>query len=274
MATSNNTTTAQDAARDLVEIYTTASLQSMEHLALVTNGIEYLNVGDLGVTAAELTEEVCERMLTKPPSASVTGPIGNLFKATTVQYWDKLETPSLQDIVDTANLIGRDIFRAGTSEATPIHWATVKRICQGNNKIVERHNAGDEALQDVDIMAFFQDVTAARAREKGEGVKYRNAKGNQDQKAEIVGAIVAAGYGEHLTDDDRQVATDSRGAMGNSSDPDHQWLVAVEILKGCCEGSVPVIKDNAFIAEMNALAGYLETFKSGLKISAPVVATV
>ena len=274
----SKTTTAQDTAQDLYEIYTTASLQSMEHLALVTRGIEYHNVGKLGVSAEELTEMVCERMQTKPPPESVTGPMGTLFEATVSRYWGTLDTPGLQDIVDTASLIGRDIFQTGTPNASPIYWANVKRMCQGNNKIVERHNGGDDALKDVDIIAFLQDVAAARHREKAAGKKYRNAKGNQDQKAEMLGAIVAAGYGEHLTEDQRKAAKASSDAAAAPVDPDHEWLVAIDVLRNACYGNVVIAKTQAFVAEMEALQGYLGVFKANLaapvETPEPVVTTV
>jgi len=269
------TTTAQDMANDLSEIYTDASIQSMEHLALVTTAIEWYDVGNLGVSAEDLTAMVCERMLTKPPTGSVTGPIGKLFGATVSKYWGTLDQPNLQDIVDTANLIGRDIFRSGTDDATPVRWATVKRICQGNNQIVERHNNDDPALADVDIMAFFQDVCAAREREKASGAKYRNAKGNQDQTAEIAGAVEAAGYGEHLDEDLKAKAAKARGSVATvTQDPDHAWLVAVDTIKQCCYGQIPVTKAQAFVAEINALAGDLAVFQANQMAPTPVVTTV
>ena len=293
MATSK-TTTEESIAKDLAEIYTTAAFHSMEHLVLVTTGCERADVADLGIHASDLTKRVCAEMRWKAPTKSITGPIGNLYEATAPTYWETLEAPTLQDIVDTADLIGQTIFQTGTPEAVKVNWSTVKKICQGNGQMVERKalvDAGvikddaDNPLADLDIMAFFTDVLQARDREKAEKVLYRNSKGNQDQTAEVTGAIMAAGYGEHLDKDSIAKADKARNAAKVPTDPDREVLVALEIISGVLTGRVDCGKQAYFLQEMDRLRGDYENFRQSLGLTpvagetpapvpAPVVATV
>lgn len=266
MATSK-ATTEESIARDLAKIYTTAAFHSMEHLVLVTTGCERADVADLGIYASDLTERVCKSMQWSVPSKSITGPIGNLYEATAPTYWETLEAPTLQDIVDMADLIGQTIFQTGTSEAIKVNWSTVKKICQGNGQIVERKALEDPALDDLDIMAFFTDVLQARDREKAAKVLYRNAKGNQDQTAEVAGAIMAAGYGEHLDEESIAKADTARHAAKVTADPDHNVLVALDIVSGVLTGTVDCGKQAYFLQEMDRLRGDYENFRQSLGLT-------
>jgi len=266
MATSK-TTTEESIAKDLAEIYTMAAFHSMEHLVLVTTGCERADVADLGIHASDLTEQVCKSMQWSVPTKSITGPIGNLYEATAPTYWETLEAPTLQDIVDTADLIGQTIFQTGTPEAIKVNWSTVKKICQGNGQIVERKALEDPALDDLDIMAFFTDVLQARDREKAAKVLYRNAKGNQDQTAEVTGAIMAAGYGEHLDEDSIAKADTARNAAKVTADPDHEVLVALDILSGVLTGKVDCGKQAYFLQEMDRMRPDYENYRQSLGLT-------
>ena len=269
-------TTEESIAEDLCEIYTAAGIHSMEHLVLVTTGCEGADVADLGIHASDLTERVCEAMRWSVPTKSITGPIGNLYQVTGPTYWDTLEQPTLQDIVDMADLIGTTIFQTGTREAVKVNWSTVKKICQGQGDIVSRKwqiDAGileddpDAPLADLDPMAFFQDVLQARDREKATKVKYRNAKGNQDQTAEVTGAIMAAGYGEHLDEDSIAKADAARNAAKVTADPDREVLVALDIISGVLTGKVDCGKQAYFLQEMDRLRGDYENFRQSLGLT-------
>ena len=272
-------TTEASIAQDLVEIYTTAAFHSMEHLVLVTTACERADVADLGIHASDLTEQVCKSMQWSVPTKSITGPIGNLYEATVPAYWENLEAPTLQSIVDTADLIGQTIFQTGTPEAVKVNWSTIKKICQGQGEIVERKALEDPALDDLDIMAFFQDVLQARDREKANKVKYRNPKGNQDQTAEVTGAIMAAGYGEHLDADSIAKADFARNAAKVTADPDHNVLLALDIIGGVLNGTVPIEKREYFVQEMDRMRDDYENFRQSLGLTrvagvAPVVESV
>ena len=260
-------TTEESIAQDLKEIYTTAAFHSMEHLVLVTTACEGADVADLGIHASDLTERVCKAMQWSVPTKSITSPIGNLYEVTAPTYWDTLDQPSLQDIVDMADLIGQTIFKTGTPDAIKVNWSTVKKICQGNGQIVERKALEDPALDDLDIMAFFQDVLEARDREKANKVKYRNAKGNQDQTAEVAGAIMAAGYGEHLDEESVAKADKARNAAKVTADPDHNVLLALDIISGVLAGRVDCIKQAYFLQEMDRLRGDYENFRQSLGLT-------
>ena len=260
-------TTEESIAQDLKEIYTAAAFHSMEHLVLVTTACEGADVADLGIHASDLTERVCKAMQWSVPTKSITTPIGNLYEVTAPTYWDTLDQPGLQDIVDMADLIGQTIFKTGTPDAIKVNWSTVKKICQGNGQIVERKALEDPALDDLDIMAFFQDVLEARDREKANKVKYRNAKGNQDQTAEVAGAIMAAGYGEHLDEESVAKADKARNAAKVTADPDHNVLLALDIISGVLTGKVDCIKQAYFLQEMDRLRGDYENFRQSLGLT-------
>ena len=260
-------TTEESIAQDLKEIYTAAAFHSMEHLVLVTTACEGADVADLGIHASDLTERVCKAMQWSVPTKSITTPIGNLYEVTAPTYWDTLDQPSLQDIVDMADLIGQTIFKTGTPDAIKVNWSTVKKICKGNGQIVERKALEDPALDDLDIMAFFQDVLEARDREKANKVKYRNAKGNQDQTAEVAGAIMAAGYGEHLDEESVAKADKARNAAKVTADPDHNVLLALDIISGVITGKVDCIKQAYFLQEMDRLRGDYENFRQSLGLT-------
>ena len=234
---------------------------------LVTTACEGADVADLGIHASDLTERVCKAMQWSVPTKSITTPIGNLYEVTAPTYWDTLDQPGLQDIVDMADLIGQTIFKTGTPDAIKVNWSTVKKICQGNGQIVERKALEDPALDDLDIMAFFQDVLEARDREKANKVKYRNAKGNQDQTAEVAGAIMAAGYGEHLDEESVAKADKARNAAKVTADPDHNVLLALDIISGVLTGKVDCIKQAYFLQEMDRLRGDYENFRQSLGLT-------
>jgi hypothetical protein len=265
--------TTDSVAQDLSEIYTASGLQSMEHLVLVTFACEEADVGDLGIHASDLREEVCKAMRWSAPTKSITGPIGNLYQVTAPKYWDTLEQPTLQDIVDMADLIGHTIFQTGTDRAVKVNWSTVKKICQGQGDIVSRKwqvDAGileddpDAPLADLDIMAFFPDVLQARDREKANKVKYRNAKGNQDQTAEVTGAIMAAGYGEHLDADSIAKADSARNAAKVTADPDHSVLVALDIINNVHSGDLEVAKLPYVIEALDRICANHQNYRQSL----------
>jgi len=265
--------TTDSVAQDLSKIYTVSGLQSMEHLVLVAFACEQADVGDLGIHASDLREKVCEAMRWSAPTKSITGPIGNLYQVTAPKYWDTLEQPTLQDIVDMADLIGHTIFQTGTSQAVKVNWSTVKKICQGQGEIVSRKwqvDAGileddsDAPLADLDVMAFFQDVLQARDREKAEKVKYRNAKGNQDQTAEVTGAIMAAGYGEHLDADSIAKADSARNAAKVTADPDHSVLVALDIINNVHSGDLEVAKLPYVIEALDRICANHQNYRQSL----------
>lgn len=269
----NEILTTDSVARDLSEIYTVSGLQSMEHLVLVTFACEQADVGDLGIHASDLREKVCEAMRWSAPTKSITGPIGNLYEVTAPKYWDTLEQPTLRDIVDMADLIGHTIFQTGTDKAVKVNWSTVRRICQGQGEIVSRKwqvDAGiladdtDAPLADLDIMAFFQDVLQARDREKAEKVKYRNARGNQDQTAEVTGAIMAAGYGEHLDADSIAKADSARNAAKVTADPDHSVLVALDTINDVHSGDLQVVKLPYVIQELDRICADHQNYRQSL----------
>ena len=269
-------TTEESIAKDLAEIYTAAGIHSMEHLVLVTTGCEGADVADLGIHASDLTERVCKAMRWSVPTKSITGPIGNLYQVTGPAYWDTLDQPGLQDIVDMADLIGTTIFQTGTPEAVKVNWSTVKKICQGQGEIVSRKwqiDAGileddpDAPLADLDPIAFFQDVLQARDREKANKVKYRNAKGNQDQTAEVTGAIMAAGYGEHLDADSIAKANTARNAAKVTADADHTVLVALDVIGNVHSGDLEVVKLPYFVEALDRICDNHQNFRQSLGLT-------
>jgi len=132
---------------------------------------------------------------------------------------------------------------------------------------VERKALEDPVLDDLDIMAFFTDVLQARDREKAAKVLYRNAKGNQDQTAEVTGAVMAAGYGEHLDEESIAKADAARNAAKVTADPDREVLVALDIISGVLTGKVDCGKQAYFLQEMDRLRGDYENFRQSLGLT-------
>ena len=153
-----------ETVQTLVEHYSDAGMQSVDHLALTATGIEYV----AGVDSADLVTRVCEGWGVKNPAPSVLSPMTKLFTATRADYWAPLmdndgeSDPSVEDVIKTSNRIGRDIF------GTVNEWSLVKRLCQAA-KVVQRANDGDI---DLGVIEFLHDCVDAKRAEASEGLRY------------------------------------------------------------------------------------------------------